>query len=544
MSLGVGCGRNFTDPVLEDALQAAKDAGITVVAAGGNGGNNGSICYPASSSATIAAGATDRNDRRASFSNGSGKLDVVAPGHNVPVGNAPSDAYPANYYTGGSGTSFSTPHVAGLAGLLEAYEPSLTPVQKYNFITKGADKVRGMNGRNRTDGYGYGRINAAATLQTAIDSGYAWKQAGNAVYADQARTQRIAGHLILAPGEKAYVRIKAKNTGYQAWPDSSLQLGTAKPRDRQSQFYDASWLAETRPAAMLETTVAPGETGTFEFTLAAPLEKGAYKECFNVVAEGHGWLNGRSVCYQIKVGQPPLDTLPPDWKLTPGQQLTSTNGKARLVLQGDGNVVVYAEGHGAVWASHTNGKDATRLIMQADGNLVLYSRGKPLWSTGTAGNSGARITMQTDGNLVIYSDGKPVWASHTVVDFSPPPKDESSKPSSESSSDQLSSGQQLKAGEGLRSQNGRYRLVMQGDGNLVLYAKNKGALWASHTNGTKAKRVVMQGDGNLVAYGGGKAHWASHTSGKGRSRLLVQNDGNLVIYSNGKPTWASHTVQR
>jgi len=69
----------------------------------------------------------------------------------------------------------------------------------------------------------------------------------------------------------------------------------------------------------------------------------------------------------------------------------------------------------AIWASNTYGNPGAKLVMQEDGNLVIYSAdGKALWSTGTYGNPGAYKVMQSDGNLVIYSkDGKALWSSGT-----------------------------------------------------------------------------------------------------------------------------------
>jgi hypothetical protein len=41
--------------------------------------------------------------------------------------------------------------------------------------------------------------------------------------------------------------------------------------------------------------------------------------------------------------------------------------------------------------------------MQGDGNLVLYDyAGHPRWASGTDGHHGARLVLQCDGNLVIY----------------------------------------------------------------------------------------------------------------------------------------------
>lgn len=71
--------------------------------------------------------------------------------------------------------------------------------------------------------------------------------------------------------------------------------------------------------------------------------------------------------------------------------LLSDNGLVKLVLQGDGNLVLYRAHFGqALWASNTMGKGVNRVVMQPDGNLVAYSAaGVPEWATGTAGNPGA-----------------------------------------------------------------------------------------------------------------------------------------------------------
>ena len=63
--------------------------------------------------------------------------------------------------------------------------------------------------------------------------------------------------------------------------------------------------------------------------------------------------------------------------------------------------------------SITGGGDA--LTMQGDGNLVLYAPGNTaIWATNTSGHSGAELTLQSDGNAVIYAPGNAaVWASNT-----------------------------------------------------------------------------------------------------------------------------------
>jgi outer membrane lipoprotein-sorting protein len=110
------------------------------------------------------------------------------------------------------------------------------------------------------------------------------------------------------------------------------------------------------------------------------------------------------------------------------------------------------------------------------------------------------------------------------------------------SSPDMQPGEVLAAGQSIRSANGHYTLVYQGDGNLVLYGP-AGAMWASNTDGRPVGSVIMQGDGNLVVYGpGGLPVWATGTDGNPGAHLVVQDDGNVVVYrTNRTPAWASTT---
>ena len=100
----------------------------------------------------------------------------------------------------------------------------------------------------------------------------------------------------------------------------------------------------------------------------------------------------------------------------------------------------------------------------------------------------------------------------------------------------------------IKSPNGKYKLVMKKDGNLVLNKEEQ--IWDSKTMG-KGKapyRHVMQKDGNYVVYDAeNKSTWASGTDGKGTApyKLIVQDDGNLVVYgADDKSTWASGTDEK
>ena len=72
----------------------------------------------------------------------------------------------------------------------------------------------------------------------------------------------------------------------------------------------------------------------------------------------------------------PANQLLPEESLGPDESVSSLSGRYTLVLQGDGNLVLYKNfkdgGRRPLWASGTEGKPAQICAMQDDGNLVLY----------------------------------------------------------------------------------------------------------------------------------------------------------------------------
>lgn len=106
--------------------------------------------------------------------------------------------------------------------------------------------------------------------------------------------------------------------------------------------------------------------------------------------------------------------LPPGSTMFPGQQAWSSDGRYHLDFQQDGNLVLYNNAGGVLWATETNGAPVSELRMQPDGNLVMYGGGSVIWASNTAGHPGAALRVQDDGNVVIYSRGQRVlWASES-----------------------------------------------------------------------------------------------------------------------------------
>lgn len=176
--INLSLGANGYDAPLLEAIRYAKNNGVVVVAASGNCAlNDDSFCnslagpgrmtYPALYPETIAVGATASNDLRASFSSYGSALDLVAPGSSI----TPLPTFTAqnqvSAYATASGTSFSAPLVSGVASLLIAQKPDLTPDETAFILTESSEKPSAMYANAFTNEYGFGRLNAhRATLLT------------------------------------------------------------------------------------------------------------------------------------------------------------------------------------------------------------------------------------------------------------------------------------------------------------------------------------------------------------------------------------------
>jgi surface antigen len=207
--------------------------------------------------------------------------------------------------------------------------------------------------------------------------------------------------------------------------------------------------------------------------------------------------------------------------MTAGERITSPNGQYSLNMQSDGNLVEYVAGR-ALWATGTEGNVGDHVAMQTDGNLVVYSlKNTALWSSGTGGHSGAfDLTLLDTAGLVINGRGGPLWSRQPQTGV-------------------LLMGQTLLPGERLVSPNGLYSLQMQAGGSLAEYTAGRG-LWASGTEGL-GDRVVMQADGNLVIYSPtNQAVWSSRTGGRsGEFSLTLDDYGDVILNGPSGPLWSN-----
>ena len=140
-------------PQIKRSINRARKAGAVVVAAAGNYGKNSKTVYPAAYRDVIAVAATDRNDRRAKNSSTGDWVDVTAPGVGILSTNGSSG------YKKDGGTSYSSPFVAGVAGLLAAQGRSPNEIRRRINST-----ARDLGPRGKDEEYGRGLVDAAAAV--------------------------------------------------------------------------------------------------------------------------------------------------------------------------------------------------------------------------------------------------------------------------------------------------------------------------------------------------------------------------------------------
>ncbi len=146
-----------TASVTAAAQYFQSKGGVVTISAGNSGGVDSSPDNPYA----LTVSATSSTDAMASFSTTGNFIDVAAPGVGV------YSTLRGGGYGSVSGTSFSAPIVAGLAGLVMSVNPALDGAQVQDVIKQSADD---MGGAGWDGQYGWGRINAARAVELATST--------------------------------------------------------------------------------------------------------------------------------------------------------------------------------------------------------------------------------------------------------------------------------------------------------------------------------------------------------------------------------------
>ncbi|MBM7648406.1 subtilisin family serine protease [Bacillus ectoiniformans] len=121
--INMSIGSSMSSPILQEAIDEALEAGITLVAAAGNEATD-AYSYPGAYSGVISVGSTNEKKALSSYSNYGPSVDVVAPGENVY--NSAFNTRKGSTFMKLSGTSMASPVVAAVASLIKTKHPDLT----------------------------------------------------------------------------------------------------------------------------------------------------------------------------------------------------------------------------------------------------------------------------------------------------------------------------------------------------------------------------------------------------------------------------------
>jgi thermitase len=153
--MNMSFGSVADDKTITSAAQYAMKKGAVVVAAAGNSGAEEPV---PENPYMISVSATDSSDRLCSFSSRGAYVDLAAPGSGI------YSTLSGGGYGYVSGTSFSSPIVAGVAAAVLAVNPDLTPQEVEGILEETAVDL-GAAGYDTS--FGHGRVNAGAAVARA-----------------------------------------------------------------------------------------------------------------------------------------------------------------------------------------------------------------------------------------------------------------------------------------------------------------------------------------------------------------------------------------
>ena len=151
--INLSFGGTTDSPLMRDAIAYAQTEGVAVIAAAGNYGTSNPT-YPAYYDGVVSVADHDRDLERYSWSSHGDWTDIAAPGCMIALRSDEAKSV--------CGTSYASPWVAGVAGLLLSDDPSLTPEQVEATLVAAAEPNTFTN---------HGRVVASMAITSPVRFG-------------------------------------------------------------------------------------------------------------------------------------------------------------------------------------------------------------------------------------------------------------------------------------------------------------------------------------------------------------------------------------
>ncbi|PVV06787.1 MAG: hypothetical protein B6D77_15120 [gamma proteobacterium symbiont of Ctena orbiculata] len=181
--INMSLGGNSDSQTTREAVAAARAEGVIIIAASGNESTS-QLSYPASYPGVVSVSAVDINRDLAFYSNFGTMIDVAAPGGDLRV-DLNGDSRPDGVLSAGAddssdtlsyqlvfynGTSMAAPHIAGVAALMKAVYPAMTPAEFDSMLAAG-ELTTDLGDTGRDNLYGHGLIDAFKAVDAAQQRG-------------------------------------------------------------------------------------------------------------------------------------------------------------------------------------------------------------------------------------------------------------------------------------------------------------------------------------------------------------------------------------
>ncbi len=256
-------GGTSRSQIIQDVINhIVLDLGCLVVASAGND-NSSDSNYPAAYDNVVSVSATDKDDKKASFSNYGSTVDIAAPGVSILT-----TGYKSVYNTE-SGTSFSSPIVAGAAALVWAKNPSFTPQQVAEQLRVSSDETA-LNTANPSFAkqIGKGRLDIQRALTLELPS----------IRASNSKLLNASG-LAAQPGDKALLTFNFTN--FLKSTSSGLQISIST-----SSSNATITKASVSPGSIAGNATVSNNLTPFELTISSNAAEDASVDILITYSDG------------------------------------------------------------------------------------------------------------------------------------------------------------------------------------------------------------------------------------------------------------------